>query len=141
MSISNIFQTVRHFYFNYHYYDLPPALNSSGFTRRIIFALRMTISFLVGGFIAYGTPLNNQLALQLQFLIPVMCILAIQETFGMTLSATYQMLTVITPLSIFLYVVQKIGLGYHDYLAGELLLLVSSLFVAYKCTQVKNSKK
>jgi len=137
MSISNIFRIVRHFYFNYHYYDLPPTLTSSGFTRRIQFALRMTISFLVGGFIAYGTPLNNHLGLQLQYLIPVMSILSIQETFGMTLSATYPILTVITPLSIFLYVVQKIGLGYHDYLAGELLLLVSSLFVAYRCTQVK----
>ncbi len=141
MSISKIFRTVRHFYFNYHYYDLSPTLTSSSFTRRIEFALRMTISFLVGGFLAYGTPLYNQLTLQLQYLIPVMCMLAIQETFGMTLSATYQMLTVITPLSIFLYVVQKIGLGYHDYLAAELLLLVSSLFVAYKCTQVKISNK
>jgi hypothetical protein len=130
-------RTVRHFYFNYHYYDLSSLLTSSAVTRRIEFALRMTISFLVGGFLAYGTPLNNQLALQ--FLIPVLSMICIQETFGMTLSGVYQIIKGLTPLSIFLYVVQKIGLKYHDYLAAELLLLISSFFVAYECSQVKIS--
>jgi hypothetical protein len=94
----------------------------------------MTISFLVGGFLAYGTSLNNSSGLQ--YLIPVMCILSIQETFGLTLSSAYSMITVIVPLSIFLFIIQKIGLGYQDYLAAELLLLISSLLVGYKCSQV-----
>jgi hypothetical protein len=139
MPTSTTFQRVRHFYFNYHHNDLSSTLTSSAFSRHIQFALRMTISFLVGGFLAYGTPLNNQLSLQ--YLIPVMSILSIQETFGMTLFASYQILTAITPLSIFLYVVQKIGLGYEDYLAAELILLISSLFVAYKCSQVNICNK
>ena len=96
--------------------------------------MRVTVAFLVGGFLAYGTPLNDQLTTQ--FLIPVMCIMSIQETFGMTLAASYQMLTTITPLSIILYGIQKVGLGYHDYLAAEFLLLISSFFLAYKCAQV-----
>lgn len=136
MSISTIFQRVCHFYFNYHQYDLFSTLTSSALSRRIQFALRTTIAFLVGGFLAYGTPLNDQLSLQ--YLIPVMSLLSIQETFGMTLFAGFQMLTVITPLSIFLFIVQKIGLGYQDYLVAELLLLISSLFVGYKCTQVNS---
>jgi hypothetical protein len=129
MSISTITQKVRHFYFNYHQHEL-----SSSSRRRFQFALRMTISFLVSGFLAYGTPLNSQLALQ--YLIPVMSVLSIQETVGMTLSVSYQMITAVTPVAIFLYVVQKIGLGYGNYLAAELLLLVSSFFVSYKCSRV-----
>ncbi|CAF3606759.1 unnamed protein product [Rotaria sordida] len=138
MSISTFFQTLCHFYFNYHYNNSSSKLTPSAFSRRIQFAIRMTISFLIGGFLAYATPLNNQLTTQ--YLIPVICIITIQETFGMTLSAGYQMLTAITPLSIFLFIVQKIGLGYKDYLAAELTLLISSLLVAYKCSQVQTRK-
>jgi len=135
MYISKIFEKVRHFYFNYDEDDLPSTITSSAVIRRVQFALRMTISFLVGGFLAYGTGLNNSSGLQ--YLIPVMCILSIQETFGLTLTSAYSMITVIVPLSICLFVVQKIGLGYHDYLAAEIILLISSLFVGYKCSQVK----
>ncbi|CAF0802510.1 unnamed protein product [Adineta steineri] len=138
MSMSTIFQNMYHFYFNYHQYDMHSVLTTSVFSRRIQFAVRMTVSFLVGSFLAYGVPFNNLLALQ--YLIPVMSMLSIQETFGMTIFACYQMLTAIVPISIFLYIVQKIGLGYKDYLAGELILLISSLFVAYKCSQVQNRK-
>ncbi|CAF1406378.1 unnamed protein product [Rotaria sordida] len=138
MSISTFFQTLCHFYFNYHYNNSSSKLTPSAFSRRIQFAIRMTISFLIGGFLAYATPLNNQLTTQ--YLIPVTCIVTIQETFGMTLSAGYQMLTAITPLSIFLFIVQKIGLGYKDYLAAELTLLISSFLVAYKCSQVQTRK-
>jgi hypothetical protein len=94
----------------------------------------MTVAFLVGGFLAYGTALNDQLTTQ--YLIPVMCIMSIQETFGMTLAASYQMLTAITPLSIGLCIIQRMGLGYRDYLAAEFLLLLTSFFLAYKCSQV-----
>jgi hypothetical protein len=135
MIISKIFEKLRHFYFNYDDDDdSPSTTTSSAVIRRIQFALRMTISFLVGGFLAYGTSLNNSSGLQ--YLIPVMCILSIQETFGMTLSSAYSMITAIVPLSIFLFIVQKIGLGYQNYLAAELILLISSLLVSYKCSQV-----
>ncbi|CAM4863385.1 unnamed protein product [Rotaria socialis] len=116
----------------------PLYLTSSAFTRRVQYAIRITISFLVGGFLVYGTSLSDQSATQ--YLVPVMCILGIQETFGMTVLTCYQILTAITPLSIFLYVLQKIGLGYKDYLAAELILLISSFFIAYKCSQVQTRK-
>ncbi|CAF1135581.1 unnamed protein product [Adineta ricciae] len=111
---------------------------TSTFIRRLQYTLRITLSFLIGGFITYGTPLNDQLTTQ--YLIPVMCILAIQETFGMTLLASYQMITALIPLSIFLYIIQKLGVGYGDYLAAELLLLVSSFALSYKCTQIQPRK-
>ncbi|CAF1610091.1 unnamed protein product [Rotaria magnacalcarata] len=138
MHIWKIFQTISRFYFNYHYHSSPLYLTSSAFTRRVQYAIRITISFLVGGFLVYGTSLSNQSTTQ--YLVPVICILCIQETFGMTVLTSYQILTAITPLSIFLYVLQKIGLGYKDYLAAELILLISSFFIAYKCSQVQTRK-
>lgn len=137
MNILEIFHTLCHICFNYHYYNSSLKLKSSVVIRRMQFAIRMTVSFLVGGFIVYGTPLNQQSTSQ--YLVPVMCILSVQETFGMTLIASYQMLVTLTPLCIFLFVLQKIGLGYGNYLAAESMLLVSSLVISYKCSQVRIS--
>ena len=130
-----IFEKIRHFYFNYHDHDTNSVFTSTPVIRHAQFALRMTISFLIGGFLAYGTGLNNPS--RLQYIVPVTCILSIQETFGMTLTAASGMIIVVIPLSIFLYVIQKIGLGYQDYLAAELTLLISSLLISYKFTQVR----
>lgn len=66
-----------------------------------------------------------------------MTILTIQETVGMTFGVSYEMLKTITPLSVGLFIIQKIGLGYRDYIAAEILLLVSSFLISYKCAQVK----
>ena len=139
MYSSTIFQAAFHFYFNFHQNGISSKFTSSVFARRIQFSLRTTISFLVGAFLSYGTPLNSELATG--YLIPVMSVITMQETFGLTLNNSFKNITVITPLSIFLFIIQKIGLGYQDYLAAELLLLVSSLFVAYKCSQVSISNK
>jgi hypothetical protein len=131
-----ISRTLRHFYFNYHYVQSPLPYIHSSFTRRVQFAVQMVIAFLVGGFLAYGTSLNNQLAQG--FLIPLISVLSIQDTVGLTLAACFQMLLAIIPTTIFLFIVQKIGLGYQDYLAAELILLVSSFFIAFVCAQVFN---
>ena len=139
MQIANISRRILRYYFNYHYYDMPSELIVTAFTRRLQFALRMVVAFLVSGFLAYYTPLNTQSSLQ--YLIPVQSVLVIQETFGMTLLISYQMLMAIVPLSIFLYIVHVIGLGYKDYLAAELLLLITSLVIGYKCSQVWISQK
>ena len=134
MMISKICSIVLHFCFNFHHDESSSFFHWLSFIRRVQFAVRMTVAFLVSGFLAYGTALNDQLATQ--YLIPVMSVMTVQETFGMTLAASYQMLTVITPLSICLYIVQRIGLGYEDYVAAEFILLISSFFLAYKCSQV-----
>lgn len=134
MSLSTISQTIREFYLKYNYTESSSLLVHSPFARHVQFALRMVIAFLLGGFLAYGTPLKNQLAQN--YMIPTMSILCLQETFGLTLSNSIQITFVIVPLSIFLFAIQKIGLSYHQYVAGELLLLISTLYVSYKCAKV-----
>jgi hypothetical protein len=134
MSISTIFRTACQFYFNYHYSESTSLWIHSTFMRRVQFAIRAMLCFLIVGFLSYGTQLSHQFSLE--YLIPVISILCLQQTFGSTLSGCYQITLVITPLSIFLFLVKKIGLGYHDYLATELLLLLTSFAIAYGCTQV-----
>jgi hypothetical protein len=92
------------------------------------------ISFLVGGFIAYNTSLNKQLSQE--FLIPLISVFTIQETFGLTVASCYQIVLGLVPTAIFLFVVQKIGLGYHDYLAAEFVLIITTFFISMICTQV-----
>lgn len=138
MPTSKILRIIRRFYFNYHYYDMPTDFTVTSFVRRLQYSVRMTVSFLIAGFLAYSTPLNNQLSLG--YLIPVLCILLIQETIGLTLLLIYQMFKAIIPLSILLYIIHRIGLKYHDYLAAELLLLLLSLIIGYKCAQVKRKR-
>jgi hypothetical protein len=134
MSILKMSRTVRHFYFNYHHPESTPLWIQSAFMRRVQFGIRETICFLIVGFLSYGTKLANHLSIQ--YLVPIISIVCLQQTFGSTLSCCYQITLAITPLSIFLFIAQKIGLGYHDYLASELLLLLTSFFIAYGCTQV-----
>jgi hypothetical protein len=129
-------RALRHFYFNYHHPELTSSWIQSAFMRRIQFGIREMICFLIVGFLSYGTKLSNQLLLE--YLAPVISVLCLQQTFGATLSSCYQITLAITPLSIFLYIAQKIGLGYHDYLATELLLLFTTFCIAYGCAQVNN---
>jgi hypothetical protein len=135
MSMSMIFRTARHFYFSYHLRETTSVWIHSDFTRRVQFGFQHAICFLSVGFLAYGTQLADQLSLE--FFVPVISIMCLQQTFGATLSCCCQIALVITPLSIILFIIQKIGLlGYHDYLATELLLLFTSFCLAYRCTQV-----
>ncbi|CAF3844490.1 unnamed protein product [Adineta steineri] len=138
MSLSSVFQTFLHFYFNYHYVESASSYIHSTFARRVQFTLRIVISFLVGGFLAYKSPLSDQTSQG--FLIPLISVMSLQETFGLTVAACFQMLLGLIPSTIFLFIVQKIGLGYHDYLAAELILLVSSFFIAFICSQSQTRK-
>ena len=134
MSLSGICRAIRHFYFNYHHGKSHSLYLHSAFARRLQFALRLVMTLLIGGFLGYATPLYNKLALV--YLIPNFGILCMRETFGDTLSNALHLTSVIVPLSIFLFVVQKIGLSYHNYVAGELLLLFSSFCISYLCPKV-----
>ncbi len=131
---STMFRTFLHFYFNYHYGESVISYIHSSFARRVQFSLRILISFLVGGFIAYNTSLNKQLSQE--FLIPLISVFTIQETFGLTVAACFQIVLGLVPTAIFLFVVQKIGLGYHDYLAAEFVLIITTFFISLICTQV-----
>jgi hypothetical protein len=135
MSASTICQSTRHFYLNYHYVESSSLYLRSAFARQLKFAFRLVITFLICGFLGYATPLNNQLV-QL-YMIPNIGVLTIQETFGCTLSNSLQITLIIVPMSIFLFIIQKIGLSYHNYVAGELLMLITSFYISYQCQKVK----
>ena len=138
MSLGNICRSIRHFYFNYHHGQSSSLYLHSAFTRRLQFGLRLVLTFLIGGFLGYATPLHSKLSLV--YLLPNFSILCIRETFGDTLSNVLHVTSVIVPLAIFLFIVQKIGLSYHNYLAGELLLLLSSFCISYKCPKLQTRK-
>ncbi|CAF1492932.1 unnamed protein product, partial [Didymodactylos carnosus] len=122
----------RQIYFNHRYIHSHPSLSFTSklfrgpFNRQIQYCIRLTCSFLFGAFLAYGTSLR--MSLSQQFLVPVMSTMCVQETLGLTLLGCYQMLKTLVPISIFLFIVQKIGLGYHDYL--ELFVLGMAVAVA-----------
>jgi hypothetical protein len=121
MSLSTICRSTRQFYFNYHHVESSSLYLHSAFTRRLQFALRLVMTFLIGSFIGYATPLHNQL--EQIYMIPNLGVLCIQETVGFTLSTILHVIFIIVPLSIFLFIIQKIGLSYQNYLIGELLML------------------
>jgi hypothetical protein len=134
MSIFTIYRAARHFYFNYHYPESTSVWIHSAFMQRIQYAFQKVICFLTVGFLGFGSRFAQNISPG--YLVPVVSILCLQQTFGATLSCCYKITLAITPLSIFLFVIQKIGLGYHDYLATELLLLITSFCISYGCTQV-----
>jgi len=138
MFLLNLSQVVRRFYFNYHYPQSSSVWIHSTFIQRVQFGVREMICFLIVGFLSYGTKLSDHLLLE--YLVPVIAILCLQQTFGSTFSCCYQLTIAITPLSIFLFISQKIGLGYHDYISTEILLLFTTFCIAFTCTQVQTKK-
>jgi hypothetical protein len=133
-----VFALLRHFYFNYNYVDSNVPLIHSLFARRAQFSLRIVISFLVSAFLAYGSSLRNQLIEP--FLIPLISVLAIQDSVGFTMAGGFQMIFTLVPVSVFLFIVQKIGLGYHDYIAAEFILLITTFFIAFVIKLVRTSR-
>ncbi|CAF1429277.1 unnamed protein product [Adineta ricciae] len=133
-----LFALVRHFYFNYNYVDTNLPYVHSLFVRRFQLSIRMVIAFLISAFLVYATGLHNQLSQA--FIIPLICTLVIQDTFGATVAASFQMLFTLTPVSIFLFIIQKIGLGYHDYIAAEFTLLAAAFFIGFVGSQAQSRK-
>jgi hypothetical protein len=134
-----IFAIIRHFYFNYNDLDPDPDLPyvHSLFSRRAKFAFQMLVAFVFGGFLVYGTPLKSQGPQA--FLVPIISVLSIQDTVGLTIAASFQMLLAIVPTFIFIFILQKIGLGYHSYVAAEFVLLITAFFIGFVVSQVHTS--
>ncbi len=138
MFLSRISRLFSNIYFNSNRIKAPSLFLNSTTIRRLEFSLKSIISFIIAGFIAYGSPLRYHL--DQQYIICITSILSLQETIGLTLYSSIQTAFSIVPLSIVLFIIQIIGLSYGHYLATELLLLSMSLIIAYQCTQVsKNS--
>jgi len=59
-----------------------------------------------------------------------------QDTVGLTVAASVQMLFALVSISVFLFIIQKIGLGYHNYLAMDCTLLIAAFFLGLVGSQV-----
>ena len=134
MNFSILWETIVHIYLNYHSAERSSRWLNSNFTRHLQFAFRMLIAFSLASVIIYGTNLKNHLSLQ--FMIPTMAVLLIQETFGLTFSTSLQLILMITPLSIILFLLQKLHLLSYHYLLSEFFYLSLTLILSYKCTQI-----
>lgn len=135
MFLSRIIRLINKYYFNIEEIKSSSLFLNSTLIRHFKFALKIILTFIISGVIAYGSPLRYYF--DQQYLICVLSILSIQETVGLTLYSNIQTIISIVPLSIILFLIQIIGLSYKHYLAAELLLLLLSLIIAYQCTQVK----
>ncbi len=122
-------------YFNSHRIKFSSLFIDSIFIRHFEFAIKIVVSFIIAGLIAYVSPLHRYL--DQQYIMCVISVLSIQETIGLTLYSGVQTIISIVPLAILFFIIQIIGLSYKHYLAAELLLLILSLIIAYQCTQVR----
>ncbi|CAF3254720.1 unnamed protein product [Rotaria sp. Silwood2] len=138
MCLSTYCKIICHIYFNYHFGESTSRWVNSKFTRHIQFSLRMVIAFSLAAFIAYGTGLKDHLTFK--FMIPGMTILTINETFGLTLSTNIELILIIIPLSIYLFILQNNRLLYHHYMLNEFFYLLSSLIISYKCRKIPTRK-
>jgi hypothetical protein len=134
MTLSTICHSIVRFYFNCHHVEFSSLYLHSAFTRRLQFACRLVLTFLICAFLGYGTPLSSQLTNL--FMIPNSGVLCIQETFGHTLSTALRILITIIPLSVILFTVQNLVVAYHNYLVGVVLILSSSFCISYICQKV-----
>jgi len=134
MFLVRIVRLIKNYYFNSRRIKFSSLFIDSIFIRRFQFALKLVISFIIAGLIAYASPLRHYL--DQPYIICVISVLSTQETIGFTLSSSIQTAIAIVPLSILLFIIQIIGLSYRHYLAAEILLLILSLIIAYQCTQV-----
>jgi hypothetical protein len=134
MFLSRIVRLIKNYYFNSRRIKFSSLFIDSIFIRHFEFSIKIVISFIIAGLIAYASPLRRYL--DQQYIICVISVLSTQETIGFTLYSSIQTVISIVPLSILLFIIQIIGLSYKHYLAAELLLLILSLIIAYQCTQV-----
>jgi hypothetical protein len=111
MSVETIYRSTRHFYLNYHHVESSSIYLHSDFTRRLQFAFCLVTTFPIGGFLGYATPLRYRLAQV--YMLPNIRILNIQETFGCALPNSLQITFDIVPVSIFLFIIQRIDLFYQ----------------------------
>lgn len=133
MFLSKFCTKIIHVYFNSRFDVNSPRWIHSDLTRHLQFALRMLIAFSVASAITYATKLTN--VFTLLFMIPNLTILLIQETFGSTFSTNIRLITIIVPLSILLFLLQKLNSISYHYLLGEFFYLLLTLIISYICTQ------
>ena len=101
MFLSRIIRLLIKIYFNSYRLKSSSLLFNSKTIRHIEYSLKMIIAFIISGLISYGSPLHYYL--DQQYIICVISILSIQETFGLTLYSSIQTTIAIVPLSNFTF--------------------------------------
>ena len=111
--------------------------NQAELVRRSKYGIQTACAFLAGAFLAYGTSLSTSLSTP--YLIPLMAAMMFQQTIGMTVLAAISLLSVMVPICVFFFLLQK-GLGYHDYAAIAVLIFFTTWLVAYRNPAVAQRK-
>lgn len=102
---------------------------SNEFFRTTQFALRMACTFITSSMIVYGTDYGS--TIQAPYIIPVMSALIGNFTLGQTIAGSLTLMKTIIPVSIFVYIIQLCGVGYHDYTSVTILFLLVTFYTAY----------
>ena len=136
--MKHISRFTNHFYFNINRIKCTALGIDPALIRRVQFAFKVVLTFVISGLIAYGTALHHQF--DQQYIICVISILSVQETVGFTFSSNIQTIVWIVPLSVILFLIHISGLTYNNYAVTEVFLLLLTLIIAYQCTQVRSKK-
>lgn len=100
--------------------------------RDIQFAIKMTVSFIVGTLIGYTSNYAATLtALDSQWLVPVLATILTAETVGGTVLPSTVAIINFIPELIFLYILQYLGMGYEDYVSSTLFFFLITFIVGF----------
>ena len=97
--------------------------------RDIQYAFQFTCCFVFAALIAYLSPYNKKTAVP--YLLPLMSPLMFLDTFGGAILSTIACLISFVPTCTFIYVLMKLGMGYHDYTSTTILFFFTCFILAY----------
>jgi hypothetical protein len=102
---------------------------SSKFLRDLEFATRLTLIIFVGTIAGFKTGIEERLPLV--WLIPLIGLLGVADTVGGTLAQSILIAKNILPSSVFIYIMQLLGVGYKSYTAIILLFFTQAFLIGY----------
>ena len=110
----------------------------SQFARNTEFAVRASLGFVIAAFLLYSTNIGN--LLNPGYLVIIIATLTQGPSLGQTLSIVQLIVMTLTPVVIFCYIVQLIGLGYEQYAATAVLIFVTSFYIGTRNSNVQSRK-
>jgi hypothetical protein len=99
------------------------------FLRDLQFAIKLTCTFVVSALIAFNSNYKNQALIG--WVLPVLALLLIGDTAGGSILAARLSVVNFVPMGIFIYILQKIGMGYRNYASASILFFIVSFWVGY----------
>ena len=111
---------------------------NSKFTRDLQYGVQLTAALVIAAIIGYISDYKNDVAIG--WILPVTSALLIFDTFGNTVSGLIGGVFSFLPVSIFLYVVQILGVGYHNYTSATLIFFFATFYLGYTNSSVASRK-